>query len=238
MNLPDPGASPGAPLDSKFWGTLTRQPRWGLSWRGRFALLAIIVILGGVFVLKAHDFLAVTHRVDTNILVVEGWIENYALRAAVVEFTNGGYHQLYTTGGPIVGDGGYSNDYRTSASVGAEQLIKLGMPRDRVQLVATHEIGRDRTYQSAVALRDWFRAHHLEVRKLNVLTEDAHGRRSRLLYEMAFGRDVEIGIISEANPDYDPARWWRYSAGVREIISEATAYLYARIFFHPPRPAN
>jgi len=34
--------------------------------------------------------------------------------------------------------------------------------------------------------------------------------------------------------DYDPERWWRYSAGVRGVIDESVAYIYAKFFFHPP----
>ena len=56
---------------------------------------------------------------DTDTLVVEGWIHEYAIRAAVEEFKKGSYQRVFTTGGPVVGNGGYVNDYQTSASVGA-----------------------------------------------------------------------------------------------------------------------
>ena len=36
--------------------------------------------------LNVHPFLAETHRVNTNVLVVEGWIEQYAIRAGAEEF--------------------------------------------------------------------------------------------------------------------------------------------------------
>jgi uncharacterized SAM-binding protein YcdF (DUF218 family) len=94
---------------------------------------------------------------------------------------------------------------------------------------------RDRTYRSAVALRDWFREHNMAVHSINIVTEDAHGRRSRLLFEKAFGTGVKVGIISVPSPDYDATHWWRYSEGVREVIGEGIAYIYARFFFHPSR---
>jgi uncharacterized SAM-binding protein YcdF (DUF218 family) len=217
----------------KLWGMVTRQPRWGLSWRGRLLILAAILVLGSLLVLRIHAFLAVTHRVDANILVVEGWIDNYAIRAAAAEFKRGSYERVFTLGGPIVGDGGYINDYHTLASVGADQLKGAGVPASLVQMVPCHVNGRDRTYQSALALRDWFHAHNLPIHSINLLTEDAHGRRSRLLFQMAFGDEVNVGIISVPNPDYDAAYWWRYSEGVKQILSEGSAYVYARIFFHP-----
>jgi hypothetical protein len=37
-------------------------------------------------------------------------------------------------------------------------------------------------------------------------------------------------VIAVANPDYDARHWWRYSEGVRDVISEGIAYLYAKFF--------
>jgi hypothetical protein len=47
------------------------------------------------------------------------------------------------------------------------------------------------------------------------------------------GDKFEVGIISVPNTEYDAAHWWRYSEGVKEIISEGAAYLYVRLFFWP-----
>ena len=107
------------------------------------------------------------------------------------------------------------------------------MPGDSIQMVPSHVIGRDRTYSSAVALRNWLRDHNTSLNSMNVLTQDAHARRTRLLYEKAFGKNVTIGIISAPDPDYDARHWWRYSDGVREVIGESIAYIYARFFFYP-----
>jgi hypothetical protein len=49
------------------------------------------------------------------------------------------------------------------------------------------------------------------------------------------GPGVKVGIISEPNPDYDAAHWWRSSAGVREVIDESIAYVYAKFFFWPEK---
>jgi uncharacterized SAM-binding protein YcdF (DUF218 family) len=217
----------------KLWGILTRKERWGLSWGGRLILVLLGFSTAVLLLLNTQRFLAETHRVDTSILVVEGWIHKYAIRSAVEEFNSGPYQRIFTTGGPVVGNGGYVNDYQTSASVGADLLKKFGVPSEAVQMVPSRVIGRDRTYSSAVELRDWFRDHATPVRSFNVLTEDFHARRTRLLYEKAFGKDVAIGIIAVPSPDYDAKHWWRYSDGVREAVGESIAYLYARLFFHP-----
>ena len=90
---------------------------------------------------------------------------------------------------------------------------------------------RDRTYGSAVALRDWLHAHQITLTHLNVLTEGAHARRTWMLYQKAFGKTVTVGIISVPSPDFAPGDWWRNSEGVREVIDESIAYLYARFIF-------
>ena len=182
---------------------------------------------------NVYPFLALTHRIAANTLVVEGWVHEYAINAGVEEFRNGSYDHVFTTGGPVIGKGGYLNDYNTSASVGAELLQKAGIPREAVQMVPSRVIGRDRTYSSAIALRDWFREHHLQVHRINVLTEDAHARRTRVLFARALGPDVSVGVISVPDPDYDAKHWWRYSEGVERVIEESFAYLYVKLFFHP-----
>jgi len=206
-----------------------------LSWRG-WLLVATVTLTGGYLLLKTiHPFLAVTERVDANILVVEGWIHRYAIRQGAEEFKRGSYQRIFTTGGPENGSGGYTNDYNTSASVGADILTKkFGVPNDLVQMVPSRVIDRDRTYSSAIALRDWFHEHDIQVHRLNILTEDAHARRTRLLFAKALGPNVKVGIIAAQNPDYDAKHWWRYSEGVEEVIAEGTAYIYAKVFFHPP----
>jgi uncharacterized SAM-binding protein YcdF (DUF218 family) len=191
-------------------------------------LLAIYAV-----VLNVHPFLAVTHRANAKILVVEGWIDEYAIRAGADEFKTGDYEHIITTGGPMAGSGGYTNDYNTFASVGARRLKAAGLAEESVLIVPSHVIGRDRTYSSAIALRRWLRDQNMPFRSINVVTVDAHARRTRLLFQKALGNDVRVGIISIPNPDYDAKHWWRYSEGVKNVISEWAAYLYAKFFFWP-----
>jgi len=65
------------------------------------------------------------------------------------------------------------------------------------------------------------------------MTLGPHARRSRLLFQKAFGKEVKVGVISVEDRDYDPAHWWRSSEGVREVLGEAIAYFYAKFFFSP-----
>jgi hypothetical protein len=217
-----------------FFGLVKRKEKWALSLRGRLAALAAIVVLACAFILWIHPFLAVTNRVDTQYLVVEGWVPNYALEESMAEFKAGHYTMIFTVGAdPLTGVNIEPGD--SVAGEAQKRLRWLGMSPDLVQAVPAHIKYRDRTFQSAVALRKWIEENHLPVKGINVVTLGAHARRSQMLFEEAFDDTARIGIISVENREYNPKRWWKYSEGVREVIGEGIGYLYARFLFHPDK---
>jgi hypothetical protein len=217
----------------RFWGLASRRERWGLSGRGWVVAGVILVIAACGFVLKVYSYFAITEPVDTRFLAVEGWIHPYAIRAAANEARSRPYERVFSTGGPVSGTGAYTNDFNTAAGVGADRLRSEGLAPEKVHVVSTRVVTRDRTYNSAVALRIWCQNNQIHLSSINVITEDVHARRTRLLYQKAFGDGVRVGIIAVPNPDYDARYWWRYSEGVRAVIGECIAYLYARCFFRP-----
>jgi uncharacterized SAM-binding protein YcdF (DUF218 family) len=214
-------------------GLLVRKESWRLSGLGRLILAIATAALAAWVLFEVYPFLAITNAVSSDTLVVEGWVHEYALRVAAKEFKTNRYKRVFTTGGPVEGLGGYVNDYQTAASVGAEGLVKAGIAADAVQMVPSHIIGRDRTYSSAVALRNWLHDNDVSVNSFNVLTENTHARRTRLLFEEVFGDKVRVGVISIPNLDYDQRHWWRYSQGVKDVLTEGVAYLYAKFLFWP-----
>jgi hypothetical protein len=215
---------------------LTRKERWGLSGLGWVLLISVLFLTLFLTAVTIYPFLAITQRVDADILVVEGWVHEFGIRATLAEFKTGRYRYVFTTGGPRPGSD--SSDPDTAASVMADWLHYRGIPYEFLRAVPSHVIGRDRTFHSAIALRNWLREHNSSAHSMNVISEMTHARRTRLLYVKAFGSDVKVGIISARNHDYDPKRWWRSSDGVREVIGEAVAYIYARLFFYPVKPAS
>ncbi len=135
-----------------------RQYRWGLSRWAKFFLFIVVLTLAVITFLNVHRFLAVTQRLDTDVLVVEGWVHPYAIRASAEEFQNHSYHRIFTTGGPVVGNGGYINDYQTAASVGADLLKKaepiaprlrsgIGCVRTTCRCVVSTSLPRVRTLE-------------------------------------------------------------------------------------------
>lgn len=138
---------------------------------------------------------------------------------------------LCTVGGPHSDED--RNNPRNQAEVVAEQFLEMGLPPAQVYVVPSGDPMRDRTYTSAKVLRGWFLERGGLPAGLNVVTEGAHSRRSRLLFEKAFGSKVAVGVISIPYSNFDAKQWWRYSEGVREVLGEGLAYLYARLLFWP-----
>jgi hypothetical protein len=214
------------------FGLQKRKEKWVLTWRGRLVVGSILAVLGVIFILTVHPFLAITDRVDTQYLVVEGWIPNYALQESIDEFKSKPYVKVFTVGAePLSGLKIEPGD--SVALSGLYRMKNLGMNEDIIQAVPAHIKYRNRTYESALALKKWIEENHAPVTSFNLVTLGPHARRSRLLFEKAFAGKARVGIISVEDREYDPKRWWKYSEGVKELISEGVAYVYARLFFHP-----
>ncbi|RYD36475.1 MAG: hypothetical protein EOP86_05880 [Verrucomicrobiaceae bacterium] len=216
----------------RLFGLVSRRARWGLTWRGRGVLLLLLLLAGLLLVRGLQPFLAVTDRVPARILVVEGWIPVYCLEAAAEEFRTGKYELLCTVGGSAPRRGGDAASHNP-AEITADQFLEMGIAPQMIKTVISGEPERDRTYTSAVSLREALRHDGIVVKGLNVVTHGEHSRRSRLMFEAAFDGVAPVGVISIPNRSFDADHWWRYSEGVREVISEAASYFYARFLFHP-----
>jgi len=215
----------------RFFGLLRRKEKWVLSWRGRIVVWGGLIVLGVFCILEVRPFLCVTNRVATPYLVIEGWVPNYALQESIAEFKSRPYTKIFTVGGtPLTGKNIDPGD--NIALESSKRLKWMGMSPDVLQACPSEVEYRNRTFESARALRKWMEENHVPTTNFNLVTLGAHARRSRLLFEEAFDGKANVGIIAITNREYDPKRWWKYSEGVREMIGESIAYIYARFFFH------
>lgn len=217
------------PIPKAVGGLLQRKPCWVPSLRGWLLFLVCGAGLAVTAFFGLYPFLALNRPVPADVLVVEGWVADYALEFTAREFQAGHYTRLCSTGGPL-SKGTYLIEYKTFADLGAATLRALGLASNAVVAVPAPETRLDRTYQSALALRKYFQATGQPVKAINVVTIGAHARRTRLIYQHAFGEGVAIGVIAVPHNDYDSKRWWKFSAGLRDVIGETSGYVYARLF--------
>jgi hypothetical protein len=213
-------------------GFLIRREKWCLSLMGKLGLLILgacgcLVIWQGLY-----PFLAVSRPLKAEFLVVEGWLAADRLKLAATEFQSGGYTKLLTSG--CIGRNEWAPQQRANyADWAASKLQRIGMPTNAIESVPCWVEKRDRTYHAALAIKRWFIEHRLETCSINVVTQGPHARRTRLLFRKALGPGFAVGVIALEDREYDSRRWWRSSEGVRDVLGEAIAYIYARFFFFP-----
>ena len=152
------------------------------TWRGVLAALLLAGLLAWGLVRGIHPFLTPNDPLPSGAMVLEGWISDGALLHALHKFRSGDYDWMYVTGCPV-DFGGHLMQYSNYADVCAASLIRMGMDTNRLQSVPAPQVKQDRTYVSAVTLKHWLELNGRSITNLTVVSEDAHARRSRLLFE-------------------------------------------------------
>src|SRR5260221_54334 len=219
-------------LGMSYPALLRRRELWIPTAWGWLAVL----VLGGLALLfgvrNIHDFLSPNESVGARILAVEGWLSSDGFDQAVAAFRAGGYERVVTTGGPIP-DGVELLGRASYAEFAPDPMIRRGLPEARVIAVPAPDSAQDRTFLSAVMVREWAKAGGVAVDALDVFSSGVHSRRSRLVYRLAFGSDVRIGILAARPSAYDPEAWWRSSTGTKTVLSETVGWIWTKLFLRP-----
>ncbi len=209
---------------------LKRQQIWTLTSQGWVVILILVVSLILGTITHLHSFLAVNAPIKSaSLLVVEGWVPDYAIKQAKAEFESSSYHLIITTGGPLE-KGSYLTGYKNYAEVSSATFIKLGLAPEKLATVPAPAVIKNRSYASVVELQRWLLNSNLKIKSMNLLSWDAHARRSWLLFKKVFSPQITVGVIASSSIDYEPNKWWVSSAGVRTVIDETIAYIYAVVW--------
>jgi hypothetical protein len=186
-------------------------------------------------ILFVHPFLAPIKPVGGDVLVVDklNWFSDYDLKEVKNQFEKGRYKFLvtvgkkYEVGHPLA-------HYKSVADGTASRLYAQGVLLEKIIPVSiTIYPRKDRTYYKALEVKKRLNEEGFTRVSIDVVSFGVHARRSWLLFEKAFP-SVDVGVIAITPNSYDTSRWWLSSAGVRNVISESIAYLYARFIFNPP----
>lgn len=199
-----------------------------LTFQGWVIAIALMITLMMFVITHIQPFLAVNSPIEADVLVVEGWIPDYAIKAALMEFQADSYRHLVTTGIPL-DRGYYLAEYNNFAEIAAATLKKMGLEEEKITIIPSPEVRKDRTYASAIAFSQWLENTDINPQAINIVSESTHARRSWLIYKKVLTPKMKVGIISIPSQNYDSRKWWIYSAGVRSVINETVAYVYALI---------
>ena len=176
-------------------------------------------------------YLALNKPHDSEYLVVEGWQSEQSLLQALMTFREENYRYLITTGGPDART--IEPRYSSFAEASAAFLLSRGINSDKVIIVSAPASAQNRTFLSAVMVRDWFIIHNSLPTSIDVFTEGVHARRTHVLYRKAFESMADIGIYASISENYDLKLWWKTSAGVKSVITEALGMFWVTCCFEP-----
>ena len=191
-----------------------------------FVLVSIILFI--------HPFLAPTKPVGGDVLVVDvlSWLSDYDLKEVKNKFEKGRYKLLitvgrkYEVGHPLA-------HYKSIADGAASRLYAQGVLPGKIIPVAITVYPRtDRAYHKAVVVKKRLNKMGFIRASIDVISIGVHARRSWVLFKKVFPL-IDAGVISITPNSYDTSRWWLLSEGVRSVISESIAYIYARFIFSP-----
>lgn len=210
------------PFDIKL---VKRQEMLTLTLQGWIVTSILILTLITLIITQVQPFLAVTSPIKADILVVEGWLADEALKQALNEFEMGSYTHIITTGIPLQ-RGYYLSEYKDFANLAAATLKAMGAKDEKIIPIPTPDVKKDRTYASVIALKEKLATSQLKLESMNLFSDDVHARRSWMLYKKVLP-NTKIGVIAAKTRSYDAKRWWSSSEGIRTVIPEAIAYIYA-----------
>ena len=218
-----------------------RRQIWVPTWWG--ALLIVVAVTAASLVALRHlpGYLAAEEPAagrdgqGARTLIVEGWLDEDSLDAAIAVIARGRYQRVVVSGGPI-DSWREGQSWSTYAERAADYLRRHGATAIPVAAVAAPETAQDRTFASAVVVRDLLRGQDGNIDAVDLFSGGVHARRSRLVYRLAFGREVEVGIIAAAPRRYTLDHWWTTSEGAKAVLDEAIALAWTACCFAPPAP--
>ncbi len=215
-----------------------RRQAWRLTWQG---WLVLVLAVGGAAlfgVARIAGFLSADDPAPgARTLVVEGWLEQADLRHALAAIRTGRYERVLTTGGPV--ETWDDPPGRVSSAERAAGFLRAQVPAGVVvTAVPAPESPKDRTYLSAVVLREWAARAGVQLVAVDLFSAGVHARRSRLMFRAALGPTVSVGVLAAPPRHYDPARWWASSNGVKTVLTETLSLVWTACCFRPPRDTS
>lgn len=198
-----------------------------------------LAILTGLLALPAlvwfrygEAFLSLTERVPAKILVVEGWVGPEGIRASKLEFERGGYDLIVTSGGnpDPYSEENWQREGWTYAEGAFHQLVRAGVPAERIIAAPAKVTDTARTYESALTVKAALGKLGIVPQSINIFSFGPHARRSKIVYEKACGPATQVGVIAWVPRAYGSGPWWRSSERSIELLVQTVGFFYEVLF--------
>ncbi len=217
-----------------------RRQVWLPTWWGAL-LLALVALASALLALRGlGSYLAADAPAagrdgkGARTLIVEGWLEEDALDDAIALIARGSYERVVMSGGPIEGwreDQRWPDVRRARRRLPAPAWRKPGRRRAGAEVAAGPQLPQRRRRARLAAPAAGPRSTRSISSRRGV-----HARRSRLVYRIAFGPEVEVGVLAAPPRRYALDRWWATSDGAKSVLDEAIGLAWTTCCFRPPAP--
>jgi hypothetical protein len=95
---------------------------------------------------------------------------------------------------------------------------------------------QDRTFLSAVMVREKLKELKIHPKAINVITADVHARRTELAYRYAFrDESMDVGVIALEPLNYAYLHWWETSEGAKSVLTELLGWAWMKLYFEPEK---
>jgi hypothetical protein len=215
---------------------IERKECWRVTWIGWMGVLAFWGLVLLLFLFTIRPFLMPTKTVAADILIADNNLTDYYdLKKLSDEFRSKNYSLILSAGVLLPQGSPLAAEYKTSAELNAAILKKFVIREKAIVPIIPKPVKRDRTFASALAVKNWLAQNNIQPKGINLFSIGPYSRISWMLFKEAIGEEIPVGIIACENREYDPKRWWITSSGVRIVLNETIAYIYAKLVFDPER---
>ncbi len=196
---------------------------------GWLCIFAAAIGLGAIFLAALFAFLHVNEPIDSDVLIVEGWVDDDSVEVILELMSDNPDLRIITTGVPL-SHWSALLPHDNYADLARMSLISSGAPEGRVFSAPAPDIRRNRTAAMARALRAFLLQNGIEADSVNIFTQGAHARRSLDIYRAVLKPEYDVGVVAIDSRHYTARDWWKSSEGVRSVLSESIAYVYNRTY--------
>lgn len=208
---------------------IRRRECWTLTWPARMIILIVALAALRGSAPYMYLWLACGERMPStapSAVVIEGWINDAVLEETRPWLISHPDVTVYCTGGPVE-YGSPLLSFASYAEVTRLRVIAAGVDTGRVHAVASDYVARDRTWASALAVREVLKNSKQDGPvTLWLVSQGTHSRRSRLLFDRALRGYATVDIWGLKPDRYGRNDWWTLSEGFKAVTGEMTALPY------------
>ncbi len=195
--------------------------------------IGIIFLCLYIFARNIVSFLSAEKNINAKVIIIEGYIEDYAY-PEIIDKIGQIQPDLIITTGTSFDQGFYLSGIPSAAHLIAYSLYELGVDSSIIHIVPVNpDVSINRTYNTALVSKKYLLLRYPEVKSINLLSTSVHSRRSYYLFRMVFEPDIAVGNIVITSKFLTENNWYKSSRAFRVVISETIAWCYNWLFFSP-----